>query len=236
MKVLQRRIRGVGRNRGILGRAGDIIFYFSCCFVVAMAEKMKNLTRVPMAKIGPLALVGLGLGAAWYFGQNAYYVGSLWFPLWSSLKLTFFVVEGGHRAIVYSRISGIKPTVYGEGFKFKIPWLEREVIYNARAVSRKIRAYTGSKGTIETIIQWTNKLIKPLDLQMIDITINVLSKPNVDQLPDMYRQLGVDYAERVLPSVATEVVKSVVVRFSLFLLRSLYSLSIGSIYCLWIDH
>jgi len=148
--------------------------------VVAMAEKMKNLTRVPMAKIGPLALVGLGLGAAWYFGQNAYYV-----------------VEGGHRAIVYSRISGIKPTVYGEGFKFKIPWLEREVIYNARAVSRKIRAYTGSK-----------------DLQMIDITINVLSKPNVDQLPDMYRQLGVDYAERVLPSVATEVVKSVVAQFT----------------------
>ena len=50
-----------------------------------------------------------------------------------------------------------------------------------------------------------------LDLQMVDIQVAVMYKPNVDKLPDIYRKLGMDYAERVLPSIATEVAKSVVV-------------------------
>eukprot|EP00339_Tiarina_fusa_P002920 CAMPEP_0117046830 /NCGR_PEP_ID=MMETSP0472-20121206/32374_1 /TAXON_ID=693140 ORGANISM="Tiarina fusus, Strain LIS" /NCGR_SAMPLE_ID=MMETSP0472 /ASSEMBLY_ACC=CAM_ASM_000603 /LENGTH=285 /DNA_ID=CAMNT_0004759319 /DNA_START=40 /DNA_END=897 /DNA_ORIENTATION=- len=141
---------------------------------------MKNLSRVPMAKIGPLIGLGLGLGGLYYVAQNSY-----------------FIVEGGHKAIVYSRISGIKQKTYGEGIKIKIPWVEREVIYNARAVSKKFRAYTGSK-----------------DLQMIDVTINVLYKPEVDRLPDMYRELGTGFADTVLPSIATEVVKSVVAQFT----------------------
>merc|ERR1712100_463584 len=35
-----------------------------------------------------------------------------------------------------------------------------------------------------------------------------------DKLPDIYRKLGMDYAERVLPSIATEVAKSVVAQFT----------------------
>ena len=50
-----------------------------------------------------------------------------------------------------------------------------------------------------------------LDLQMVDIQVAVMYKPNIDKLPDIYRKLGMDYAERVLPSIATEVAKSVVV-------------------------
>lgn len=46
---------------------------------------------------------------------------------------------------------------------------------------------------------------------MVDIQVAVMYKPNVDKLPDIYRKLGMDYAERVLPSIATEVAKSVVV-------------------------
>ena len=50
-----------------------------------------------------------------------------------------------------------------------------------------------------------------LDLQMVDIQVAVMYKHNIDKLPDIYRKLGMDYAERVLPSIATEVAKSVVV-------------------------
>lgn len=44
-----------------------------------------------------------------------------------------------------------------------------------------------------------------LDLQMVNISLRVLSRPDSAQLPAIYRQLGVDYDERVLPSICNEV-------------------------------
>lgn len=52
------------------------------------------------------------------------------------------------------------------------------------------------------------------DLQMVNITCRVLSKPRVDQLATVYRTLGQDYDERVLPSIVNEVLKSVVAQFN----------------------
>lgn len=40
-----------------------------------------------------------------------------------------------------------------------------------------------------------------VDLQMVNITCRVLSRPSVEQLPTIYRELGTDYDERVLPSI-----------------------------------
>jgi hypothetical protein len=53
-----------------------------------------------------------------------------------------------------------------------------------------------------------------LDLQMVNITIRVLSKPNVERLPHIYKNLGMDYDEIVLPSIVNEVLKSVVAQFN----------------------
>src|SRR5436853_7448563 len=49
---------------------------------------------------------------------------------------------------------------------------------------------------------------------MVNITCRVLSKPKIDSLPTIYRSLGTDYDERVLPSIANEVLKSVVAQFN----------------------
>lgn len=46
---------------------------------------------------------------------------------------------------------------------------------------------------------------------MVDIEINILVKPDPRLLPTIYRNLGTDYAERVLPSISAEVIKTVVV-------------------------
>lgn len=49
---------------------------------------------------------------------------------------------------------------------------------------------------------------------MVNITCRVLSRPAINRLPTIYRELGLDYDERVLPSVVNEVLKSVVAQFN----------------------
>jgi prohibitin 2 len=52
------------------------------------------------------------------------------------------------------------------------------------------------------------------DLQMVNITCRVLSRPSPQALPTIFRELGQDFDERVLPSIVNEVLKSVVAQFN----------------------
>jgi len=49
---------------------------------------------------------------------------------------------------------------------------------------------------------------------MVNISLRVLSRPKEEQLPEIYRQLGVDFNERVLPSLGNEVLKAVVAQYN----------------------
>ena len=51
----------------------------------------------------------------------------------------------------------------------------------------------------------------PTDLQTVSITLRILYRPRQESLPAIYTNLGIDYDERVLPSITTEVLKAVVV-------------------------
>ncbi|KAI5451673.1 Prohibitin-2, subunit of the prohibitin complex (Phb1p-Phb2p) [Naganishia albida] len=114
-----------------------------------------------------------------------------------AVNQSLFNVDGGHRAIKYTRLNGISSTIYPEGTHFVIPWFESPIIYDVRAKPRNIASLTGTK-----------------DLQMVNITCRVLSRPSVGDLPTIYRELGTDYDERVLPSIVNEVLKSVVAQFN----------------------
>lgn len=52
-----------------------------------------------------------------------------------------------------------------------------------------------------------------LDLQNVNLSLRVLFHPSTTNLADLYRQLGVDYEERVLPSIGNEVLKAVVAQY-----------------------
>lgn len=108
-----------------------------------------------------------------------------------------YTVQGGHRAVVFNRIVGMKDRVYGEGLNFNIPWFERPVIYDIRTRPVNLQTLTGSK-----------------DLQMVTIAIRVLHKPEVNSLVWIYRFLGKNYDERVLPSIMNECAKAVVARYN----------------------
>ncbi|KAK0256192.1 Prohibitin-2, subunit of the prohibitin complex (Phb1p-Phb2p) [Friedmanniomyces endolithicus] len=108
-----------------------------------------------------------------------------------------FNVDGGHRAIKYTRVGGVSKEIFSEGTHIRIPWFETPIDYDVRAKPRSIPSLTGTK-----------------DLQMVNITCRVLSRPRIDALPQIYRTLGQDYDERVLPSIVNEVLKSVVAQFN----------------------
>ncbi|KAJ2655738.1 Prohibitin-1, subunit of the prohibitin complex (Phb1p-Phb2p) [Coemansia sp. RSA 1200] len=105
-------------------------------------------------------------------------------------------VKGGQRAVIFDRLKGVKQTVSGEGTHFLIPWLQRAIIFDVRTRPRLISTTTGSK-----------------DMQMVSLSLRVLQRPSIPNLPRLYQNLGLDYDERVLPSIGNEVLKSVVAQF-----------------------
>ncbi|KAM0946526.1 putative prohibitin, Band 7 domain, Band 7/SPFH domain superfamily [Dioscorea sansibarensis] len=110
---------------------------------------------------------------------------------------SLYNVEGGHRAIVFNRLQGIKDKVYPEGTHLIIPWFERPIIYDVRARPHLVESTSGSR-----------------DLQMVKIGLRVLTRPVADQLPTIYRTLGENYNERVLPSIIHETLKAVVAQYN----------------------
>ena len=109
----------------------------------------------------------------------------------------------------------------GEGSHFRIPLISYPTVFDVRLKPRVVASRTGTK-----------------DLQQVQISLRVLSRPNVDKLPEsensnvgsvvslllcltflpvlafpVYRTLGEDFDERVLPSIVNEVLKATVAQF-----------------------
>ena len=134
-----------------------------------MEEKLKDFASKAGKGGMPGAPKGLGLGvkllaagaAAVYGVQQSMYTGhfinlmamNLSFIILSesTCKISYtynqipFLVEGGHRAIIFGRIGGIKPHIMAEGLHFRLPWFEYPIVYDIRAKPRTMSSPTGSK-------------------------------------------------------------------------------------------
>lgn len=114
----------------------------------------------------------------------------------SAVQYSMYDVKGGSRAVIFDRLSGVQKQVIGEGTHFLVPWLQKAVVYDVRTKPKSIATNTGTK-----------------DMQMVSLTLRVLHRPEVLQLPTIYQNLGLDYDERVLPSIGNEVLKAIVAQF-----------------------
>mmetsp|Transcript_22470 Transcript_22470/g.27700 ORF Transcript_22470/g.27700 Transcript_22470/m.27700 type:complete len:286 (+) Transcript_22470:182-1039(+) len=115
-----------------------------------------------------------------------------------AINTCLYNVDGGERAVLFDTLrGGIRPDVRGEGTHLIVPVIQRPIILDIRTRPREIPSVTGTK-----------------DLQMVNIKLRVLWRPVVEKLPQLYKELGIDYDERVLPSIGNEVLKSVVAQYN----------------------
>ena len=87
-----------------------------------------------------------------------------------------YSVKPGEKAVIFNRIVGVKSGVLSEGTHVAIPWFEWPIIFDVRTRPRAIKSTTGTR-----------------DLQMVDIGLRVLTRPDPSALPEIYRKLGLDY-------------------------------------------
>ncbi|KAL2532292.1 Prohibitin-3 [Abeliophyllum distichum] len=109
---------------------------------------------------------------------------------------SLYTVDGGQRAVLFDRFRGVIDDTAGEGTHFLIPWLQKPYIFDIRTRPHTFSSISGTK-----------------DLQMVNLTLRVLSRPEVSSLPDIFKTLGLEYDEKVLPSIGNEVLKAVVAQF-----------------------
>jgi len=110
---------------------------------------------------------------------------------------SLYTVQGGYRAVKFNRLTGVGETIYTEGMHFRIPWLEWPLIYDIRARPYQIKSDTGTK-----------------DLQMVDLGLRILYRPNSNSIPWIAKNIGDNYDEKVLPSITHETLKSVIANYN----------------------
>lgn len=114
----------------------------------------------------------------------------------SCVNTALYNVDGGHRAVIFDRFQGVREFIVGEGTHFLIPWVQKPIIFDIRSRPRSVPTVTGSK-----------------DLQNVNITLRTIFRPISERLPGIYTNLGIDYDERIMPSIVNEVLKAVVAQY-----------------------
>ena len=100
------------------------------------------------------------------------------------INLSWSPVVAVNQGLLYP-LSGLMSCTCGVS---RVPWFHYPIIYDIRARPKLLTSPTGSK-----------------DLQMVNIGLRVLFRPNKLNLQTLYRRLGLDYDDRVLPSICNEV-------------------------------
>ena len=114
----------------------------------------------------------------------------------TAIQSSVYDVDGGERAVVYDRVRGILPHVKKPGLHFKVPYIQYPYIYDVKSRPRTVNTSTGSK-----------------DLQQVNISLRILSHPIPEKVPEIHGEIGADYDDRILPSIAPEILKAIVAQY-----------------------
>ncbi|KAI6042639.1 hypothetical protein EDC04DRAFT_2965749 [Pisolithus marmoratus] len=88
-------------------------------------------------------------------------------------------IDGGHRAIKYTRLHGVKDDIYNEGTHIMVPWFETPIVFDIRAKPRSVASLTGTKDL--QMVNITCRLGKDYDERVLPSIVNEVLKSVVAQ-------------------------------------------------------
>jgi regulator of protease activity HflC (stomatin/prohibitin superfamily) len=107
------------------------------------------------------------------------------------VKDSVVVVPAGHRAVVFDKFQGVKQNSLKEGFNFIMPFLQEAVLFDIRIRKAEYDATAASK-----------------DLQSVHTKVALNFHPDADAVANLYRNVGSDYAEKIIHPAMQEAVKA----------------------------
>ncbi len=109
----------------------------------------------------------------------------------SFAKDAIVIVPAGHRGVIFDKFKGVQQNSLKEGFNFITPFLQEAILFDIRVHKGEFDASAASK-----------------DLQIVHTKVALNFHPDPDSVHELYRNIGVDYAEKVIHPAIQEAVKA----------------------------
>ncbi|MBI3328045.1 MAG: prohibitin family protein, partial [Nitrospinae bacterium] len=130
---------------------------------------------------------------------------------WSSLR----VIEGGHRGVVFHLVQGVQERTLGEGIHFLLPVLHRLTVYDMRSrvyyVQSRAEPSRRGPGKPENPLLWT----PTADGLKVGLDLSVRYRLDPTRLPELHRNVGPQFEEKVVHPIAWNVTRLVASEYSL---------------------
>jgi len=94
---------------------------------------------------------------------------------------------------------------------------QEPVIIDIRSRPRTINSVTGTKD-LQMVINFLRAEMFAIFMlhlfTQVNISLRVLSRPSEEKIPKIYQTLGIDFDEKILPSLGNEVLKAIVAQYN----------------------
>ncbi len=123
---------------------------------------------------------------------------------WTSLTIlflifffgSFYIINAGERGVLIT-LGNPSPIASSEGLHFKIPIIQSAVIMDVKTLKYQAEAGAASK-----------------DLQDVKATIATNYHLTPENVPELYKTVGVNYAEKLIQPIEQEIVKATTAKYT----------------------
>ena len=147
-----------------------------------------DILLLVLAVAGLCVFAASKVAAAKFGGLVAFGIfGVLW--MMNSLAV---IIQPGHAGVVFSRANGVEKRVLGPGLNFIIPIVEVVYPHDCRTQN----------------LSFSNEEAVSSDQQVVHTNITVNFHPKVNELGQLYQEVGFDYEEKIVTPVVREALKA----------------------------
>jgi regulator of protease activity HflC (stomatin/prohibitin superfamily) len=107
------------------------------------------------------------------------------------------VVPAGSRGVIFDKFTGVKAVSLQEGFNLVMPFVQDAIVFDVRVQKTDVKAGAASK-----------------DLQDVTTEVVLNFRPKAEMVPAIYKEYGLEYADKVVAPAVQEAVKAVIATYT----------------------